>query len=134
MFIRQGFAWAIPVVLPFPYIRFISFVGSWFILDVLYGRIFKRKTFTQYVDGLYEYKLMGSVVNIFLCFTKTLTAVSKFLIMKTSNEKTPVTGTPLCIICFISCSSHINSMRQVLLPSPVPGWKNGGFENLCHLP
>lgn len=63
---------------------------------------------------------LGSVVNIFLCFTKTLTAESKFLIMNTSNEKTPVTGTPLCFICFISFSSHINSMRQVLLPSPVP--------------
>lgn len=107
--------------------------GSWFVLNVLYCWILKTKTLAQSVDYLSE-NFLGSVIRIFLYFMVILTALSKFLIMKTSKEKTPITAIPLHFKCFILCSNHFNSIWLGLLLSLVHKRKTGSFENLCSLP
>lgn len=104
------------------HLLYVMSPGSWFVLNVLYCWIFKTKTLAQCVDYL-SANFLGSVIRIFLYFMMTLTALSKFLIMKTLKEKTPITAIPLHFKCFISCSNHFKSMRQGLLLSLVHKWK-----------
>lgn len=128
----NGFAWAIPVVFTLP-LHQIDIFCMWchHVVDLYWmyyiaGYLKQRHVLNMrmvYVNT----NCLGSVVNTFLCFTKTFIVPSKFLMMKTSKEKTLITVTVLWSICFISWSSHFSSMRQVLLPTPGHRWKKWRF-------
>lgn len=113
------------------YPLYVTSACTWFVLPVLYGWLFKTKILTRHVNYLREGKFswfssqhfpsLYDEGKYFLHFT--IIALSKFLILKTSKEKTLITATPPHFKCFILCKPHFNSTKHELLSPYTNGKK-----------